>query len=129
MWLLWSGVALATPNFKVVDANIFASCGPGGQPVVTVAVFNGGDTPSSTYVDLYVGWPWPPSFWEVAPYDEDTGELQPFHMGFYDFYLPFSTPDHVWIDVIVERDRLVLETDEGDNQAAAYLDFSGCGPG
>ena len=119
--------ANAAPDLIVED--IFVGCtGSGGTPTLLVYVYNAGTTAAGGfYVDVFRGEPAPPpigSYGEQYKYVPSlaagTRRLLTFDYGYED-QLWWG-----WVDVLVDTDQIVAESNETNNHRDEHIQLLDC---
>jgi hypothetical protein len=122
--VLMLGEALAAPDLRVSIVTPF--CYAGYLPRVIVGVSNDGDAPASAYLDVFVDLPAAPSVGTTSTIFRRTGTVQPYTTRFYTFDLLDAPARETWVDVIVDTDQIVFESNELNNVSSSWADFTGC---
>src|SRR5262245_57623536 len=115
MWFLSMLAAQAAPDLVV--QSVTAGCtGSGGNPTLVVTVRNNGSTASGAfYIDLFRDEPVAPP---IGAFGEQYHQVSPLAAGaaaVWGFEFPGEEGWAGWVDVLVDTDQRVSESNENNN--------------
>ncbi|MEZ4237440.1 MAG: CARDB domain-containing protein [Myxococcota bacterium] len=122
----------AAPAWSAPDLlveSITTGCtGSGGTPNLYVTVYNAGNsTASAFYVDLFRDELTPPP---IGSYGEKYKQVSSLAAGTRKLLVfPYTAADQLWtgwVDVLVDTDEWITESNEGNNHRDAYLQLPDC---
>jgi hypothetical protein len=121
--LMLPGVASAQANFRLQAAS--ATC-EFGSPMIKVKLANTGDLSAHTWLDVFLGRPTVPDPYEWGDVQVWVDSMPGGTTRTYFVDVAAAAGQDLVVDLLVDNDQLVAESDETDNVLSVWATFSSC---